>query len=170
MEKDKLLDIASEAGYDVVETTSGVNGYPADLKYAVTGFEDFESAQEFAKMNGLTLISLHKRDGWQLWERGGSVSEPYKNSAELFGENYSQFSIKDESSYFKDNVRPHLSDFDDIDSLKLFLEDQEEIIDEFISLEDDEIIIVKDGKYYDTYKKEVMSYSYDTHNYIICAI
>ena len=66
--EDKLFDIALLADYDVVETTSGINGYPKDLQYAITGFKYFDEAQEFAEENGLTLISLHKRDGVHLWE------------------------------------------------------------------------------------------------------
>lgn len=168
--EDKLFDIALLADYDVVETTSGINGYPKDLQYAITGFKYFDEAQEFAEENGLTLISLHKRDGVHLWERGKAVNEPYKNPAELFGENYSQFSFEDESSYFEDNVRPYLSNFDNMDDLELFLKNQSEIMDELSFLSVDQVVLLEDGEYYDTVDKEMMSYSYDTHNYTIGAI
>lgn len=56
-----------------VDTTTGLNGYPRDVRVAYTADtmaelrtmkEDFESAGY-----DVAVVQLHRRDGWALWER-----------------------------------------------------------------------------------------------------
>ena len=69
-------------GFEIVETTSSRSGYPEGLKWALTGFEDWEEAEEAAKALGGEIISLRRRDGQQPWTRDGRVFEPYTRTPE----------------------------------------------------------------------------------------
>lgn len=52
---------------EIVETTSSRTGYPEGLRWALTGFKDWEEAEEAAKALDGEIISLRRRDGQQLW-------------------------------------------------------------------------------------------------------
>jgi len=86
-----IRDISEHEGLDYVETTTGSNGYPENLKFAIVGFKTFEQAQEIADKYGLDIESFKRKDGWQLWSRNGSrMFSAFENSAEYFGDNYSE--------------------------------------------------------------------------------
>lgn len=74
---ESLENIAYEHGLELIETTSEASGYPRNLKKAIIGFDTFEEAQELADRYGLTVREFTKRDGWQLWVRGGRMWEEY---------------------------------------------------------------------------------------------
>ena len=69
-------------GYEIIETTSSRSGYPEGLKWALTGFEDWDEAATAAKDLGGEIISLRRRDGQQLWSRDGKAFEPYTRTPE----------------------------------------------------------------------------------------
>lgn len=69
-------------GHEIIETTSSRSGYPEGLKWALTGFEDWDEAEMAAKDLGGEIISLRRRDGQQLWSRDGKAFEPYTRTPE----------------------------------------------------------------------------------------
>ena len=167
MKKD-LAEIASENGLQLIDTTANSTGYPEWLQKAIIGFDTFEEAEELAKENGLSIEIFHKRDGWDLWYRTGSTAyEPFRRSAEDFGDDYSEFSKDDLEDFYENEVQPMVSEFDSFDDLRSFLDQNEKIKDEIEDAEDDEIVITCCGEYYDTIKERTMSYNYDSHRYAI---
>jgi hypothetical protein len=161
-------DIATENGLELIDTTSARNGYPQDLKKAIIGFDSFEQAEELAKENGLSIEIFHKRDGWDMWYRTGcQAHEPFERSADEYGDDYREFSKKDLEGFYENEVQPFVSDFDDFDSLRCFLDKMEKIKDEIEDAEDDELVLACCGEYYSTIKKRTMSYTYDTNHYAI---
>ena len=56
-----------------VDTTTGMNGYPQQLKVAHTAdtMGELRELKEAAEAEGheVTVLQLHRRDGWSLWER-----------------------------------------------------------------------------------------------------
>jgi len=56
-----------------VDTTTGMNGYPQHLKVAYTAdtMGELRELKEAAEADGheVTVLRLHRRDGWALWER-----------------------------------------------------------------------------------------------------
>lgn len=167
MNKD-LAEIASENGLQLIETTVNMTGYPEGLQKAIIGFDTFEQAEELAKENGLSIEIFQQHDGWDLWYRvGGPVGEPFRRSAEDFGDDYSEFSKKDLDGFYENEVKPMVSDFEDFDSLRSFLNMEEKIKDEIEEAEDDEIVITCCGEYYDTIKERPMAYHLDAHSYAI---
>ena len=152
----------------MIETTASRTGYPERLQKAIIGFDTFEQAEELAKENGLSIEFFRKRDGWNFWYRTGSTAyEPFRRSAEDFGDDYSEFSKDDLEDFYENEVQPMVSDFESFDALRSFLDQKEKIQDEIEDAEDDEIVITRSGEYYDTIKERTMAYSYDSHRYAI---
>lgn len=167
MNKD-LAEIASENGLQLIETTASRTGYPEGLQKAIIGFDTFEQAEALAKENGLRIEFFQQHDGWDLWYRTGcQAGEPFLRSAEDYGDDYSEFSKKDLEGFYENNVQPMVSDFEDFDSLRSFLNMEEKIKDEIEEAEDDEIVITCCGEYYDTIKERPMAYHLDAHSYAI---
>ena len=160
-------ELADNNGLQFIETTSGTNGYPQDLKPALIGFNDYEEAEEFAQEHGLQTYIFHKRNGWQLWQRSKPAYEPMIISAENYGDDYNMLLASELIKYFDNEVKPRLDDFDDIDSLKKFVDEQEIIMEELDLCNENEAVITYCGDYYDTVKVKSIEWSHDTHHYVI---
>lgn len=161
----------------IVETTIGMNGYPQCLKDAIVGFDNFEQAEELAEKHNLRITTLHKRDGWQLWERSSNTTyEPFKPTAQWYGDNYNTWRGEDVDVYFANEVKPKLEGFLDDGiiqgwcELESFFENEKEIVEHIESACDNELIVTRDGEYFDTIDAECMRWSFDTHNYIIALV
>lgn len=168
-----LRDVAEKEGLDYIETTTESNGYPANLKPALIGFETFEQAQEIAEKYGLNIESFERRDGWHLWSRDNRTAyKPYTISCEDYGDNYGEFEKMDEEDFMEREIDEALRyiKFDTLNDLERFVEEKREIWDEIEAMEDDEIVITSYGTYLETVKKHSMSWSHDTKHYIIGVI
>jgi hypothetical protein len=170
MKENKLLDAANEFGYHVVETTSAQNGYPELLKYGVMGFIDFAEAEDFAKSNGLTLRYIQKKDGWNLWVRRGIATTPYDRSNDFNDGDWRSFTSYSQKDYYENEIKPMLEEFNDIDSLEYFIENQKEIMDNLDNIDENEMVITHCGKFDDVIDRYPISFSYDTWNYDIIAM
>lgn len=166
--KDSLEFIAYENGLELIETTSERNGYPANLKYAIIGFNSFEEAEKIAKDNNLSIEIFTKNDGWQLYYRTGNrVHEPFKNGADNYGDIYSELSSEDVDTFYEEEVKPCIDNFNDLDSLSDFIKNQKEILEKLELIGDDEKIITCDGCYYETIQKTSMNFYFDTKTSVI---
>ena len=163
-----IQEIAEIENLELIETTTGNNGYPQNLKHAIVGFESFEQAQEIAEKYGLRIESFRRKDGWQLWERNYlTMYAPFQNSAEDFGDNYNEIDKIDESEFFEREIKPIINDFEDFESLETFIESKKKVWEEIQNMEDNELVITHYGEYYETISKESMVFSHDTWNSII---
>jgi len=162
-----LRELADNNALQFIETTSATNGYPQDLKPALIGFNDYEEAEEFAQEHGLQTYIFHKRDGWQLWQRSKPAYEPMTITSDDYGDDYNMFTHDELDDYFGNEVKPRLDDFDNMEELKKFLNNQEEIMDELDRCNENEAVITYCGDYYDTVKVKSIEWSHDTHNYVI---
>lgn len=168
MEKYELLrELADNNDLKFIETTSGNNGYPLDLMPALIGFENFDDAEEFAQEHGLQTYIFHKRDGWQLWQRSKPAYEPMTITSDDYGDDYNMVTPYELDGYYENEVKPRLDSFDDIDSLKNFVDEQESIMDELDRCNENEAVITYCGDYYDTVKVKSIEWSHDTHHYVI---
>lgn len=91
-EREILENIANEYDISLVETTIGMNGYPKQLRYALTDFKSFEQYCEIKDKYHLDELNLHRKDGWQLWERNNTWgNQPYTAEdyvEKISGDNY----------------------------------------------------------------------------------
>jgi hypothetical protein len=164
-----LETIAYEHGLDLIETTSDGNGYPRDLKYAVIGFETFDEAQELADRYGLTVREFKKKDGWQLWVRGGRTWGEY-DYEQVMSEGYINENVKtyrhtDAESVMSD-LREQLQ-YASLCDMKTLIENAEEVLEKLDDCQPDEFIVTCCGEYDATYLRKTMCYSYDSSCYAI---
>ena len=169
-----INEIASENGLHVINTTTGLNGYPQFLKKAIIGFENFEQAENLAEEYHLDIEIFTKRDGWQLWNRDNNHAyDAFDRSASDYGENYQQF----ESNMSQDDFLQQIgaADFihglaheeDGLDRIEDYIKGIRELYDEIVIADDDEIVIAEGDVYVETIKEQTMQYSYDTKHYVI---
>lgn len=157
-----LREIAEENGLSYVTTTGKSSGYPSDLSTAIIGFKNFEEASEFAKENNLELVTLKRRDGWDLWARTGTATHEYELSADDFGCDCVQIGPCTAEEFFDLACRSELFDlpeaYNTLQDIADFLKKKEEILNEVEVLEEGEFVVIKSGNYYKTIKQHVMSY------------
>lgn len=163
-----LEDIAYENGLEYVTTCAkGNNGYPSNLMGAIIGLENIEEARDLARIYNLDIIYLHKRDGWNMYERIDYVTEAIRPKAEWYGDDFNFYTSKDAEDYFENEVKPFFGEFDNFESLQDFINEQKEVAEELRNIDDTQIVITCQGRYYDTIDKECMKWSYDTHTFVI---
>ena len=164
-----LEEIAYEHGLDLIETTSEMNGYPRNLKKAIVGFSTFDEAQRLADMYDLTVQEFTRRDGWQLWVRGGRMYEEY-DYVQIWRDN-ANTDITTYSPGEEDEVMCELKYFlehcDDLNDMRCYINNTEDVLDALNGCEDNQIVVTSYGKLEGVYECKVMSYSYDTHQYVI---
>lgn len=161
--------ICDEQDLEAAEITTGTNGYPRGLRGAVLlggSGKTIEQMQELAEMYGVELVSLHRRDGWQLWESEGWTSDlyDYVAFADQHNDNLHYWeSYKD----YADELREYASDMDDEDLKQQFLDAADKV--EGWTLEPNEFLYCEQGYPYltdpDKADRMVDHFSYDTHNY-----
>jgi PAS domain-containing protein len=166
----ELEDIAQEHNLEIVRTTAAYNGYPECTQPAIVGFDNFAQAEALAKEYDLRIVTLHKRDGWEWWTRGDNAYEPLRPTANWYGDDSSEFTSCDYDNYFAEEVRPTLEYTQNLEELEELIKRHREIMEEIQAADEDQLVIVCDGYYYETIDKEVMQWSYDTHNYIIAIL
>ena len=163
--------IAERYGLEVIETTTDKNGYPKDLQNALVGFDTFEDAQDVAEEYGLRITTFVRKDGHEFYYRNNNTTyEPLHIRAEDYGDDYKVFDKNHHKNYYKNEVRPYLSDFDNIDDLFDFVNEQMNIITELENIGNDELVIVRDGEYYETIERNTMCWEHDDEIVIIGVI
>lgn len=162
-----LAEIADIEGLRYVETTSGTNGYPENIQDAIVGFDNWQQLEKVAEKYKLEAINLHKRDGWQLYERQGIATEPFINGSNDYGDDY--FECDDADTYQEqvmEDVFPYLelSTFEDVEK---WVKEIKEVYNELLTCGENEIVITYQGRFFEKINEVSMNFSHDTHNYII---
>lgn len=170
MKKVDLTQIV-EHWHKIVDTTTNQTGYIENLKQAIVGFEDFQEAEEFAQKYGLRITTFYKEDGWNLYVRNSNTTtSPLHITAEDYGDDYCQYERNQANDFFELEVKPRIDKFDDIYELADFVEDSKYTYDELIFLDEDEILILRNGWRYDCIEKDLMRWQHDTKEWIIGVI
>lgn len=169
-----INEIASENGLMVIDTTTGLNGYPQGLKKAIIGFEDFEQAENLAEEYHLDIEIFTKRDGWQLWSRDNNRAyDAFERSASDYGENYQQFEANMSQNDFLQQVGAASffegleEEEDGLDIIEEYTKDLRVLYNAIAKASDDEIVIADGDVYVETIKEKTMQYSYDTKHHVI---
>jgi hypothetical protein len=82
--KTSFEEYAYENALDIITTTEGMNGYPRNLKNAVSGFDSFEEAKRCARETGGTVCLVSRRDGHEFWKNCGLTYGPIEISESWF--------------------------------------------------------------------------------------
>jgi len=169
MTTEQIIEESARMELQKIEITYGMNGYPERLgDVGIIGFENMDSASAFAKEYGLQTHCFKKRDGWQFWETTGTFYISYTSDDLLkdLGDNY-QYADSDHS-FYAEQLAEIAKRFDgDFTELEAKIKDIKEIIEAVAGCKDDEIVIVTNGKYYETVSQSFMSYHEDVWSYAI---
>ncbi|MBQ7211102.1 MAG: hypothetical protein IJS19_00305 [Muribaculaceae bacterium] len=162
MEQD-FYQLAADYDLDVVNTTAARNGYPEQIRTALTSFDNFERAKQIAERENLRLVWIDKRDGQQLWHRGNSAYEPMTITADDYGEDWHMY--YSEAEWLEDRKRQLKEDVEWLspEALPLYvfqwLEETNDISDRAENLNDREAII------YNSANRECHIVKYETINF-----
>lgn len=166
---DVLVDYFKNEGLSNHEITYGMNGYPkGPFDRAIIGFTSFEQAAEMAEITGLQITLFEKRYGHSFYQNKGRMNRALTSDDYLqdLGDNYSQADSNNE--YYKEQLVEIASNFDgDFDDLKAAIKQIEEIITEVNNCDDNQVVIVRNGSYYETVNREMMMYHEDVTNYAV---
>jgi hypothetical protein len=167
-EKD-IYEIAEQEFLVVVSTTSEFSGYPKNVRQALIGLEDFKIATELAEKYDMDIVYLKRKNGQQLYTRTGDRAyEAIKISPDMFGDDYGEATLSDEATFIQCNIQ--IENFSDLNKLKTHIENMLELFEELEKLDEDEILITYRGDYYDTFKKEQMTFYHDSNTLTIALI
>lgn len=146
-----------------------MNGYPEHVHRGYVGFESFRQAEEFAKKYDGTVVELVRRDGHDFWTSRGMIFGMLEVGADTFGDDYSMESDGENWLSSCLDVIRDLCNEDDItlDGLSDALKQMKEISDKIENLEEDEAVLLYEGKYYDTIRTKTMMYSEDVFTHTV---
>lgn len=167
MTQDEILEQGKNTGLIAIQITYGNNGYPQGLgDWGLTGFENFQDAEQFANENAVEVTLFSIRDGHQLWKKHGYTNKPLSSDDYLndLGDNYSEISLENEVDFVKDEIQTLLSN-GDFEKAKSLIDYLIEVEGKSNELEDDEILIKGDS--FENVKKEMMSYHEDVTTWAI---
>ena len=166
MTREKCYDLAEQLGLDIVSVTSSANGYPQNLQLALIGFDNFDQAEDVANANDLTIVSLYKRDGWNLWAEQGAACGPIKLGAEDYGDDYMSFDSSWDEEDLTDDLRRAIDGIEELDDIFTIVDFYKKFKEELDDTSDDEQVIARmyDADTIEIIKKEVMSWHDDANS------
>lgn len=94
--------LAAERNLDAVTITKGMNGYPEGLYEAVSGFNTFDEAEDFARQTNGEVVLLSRRDGYQFWSNCEAIDAPIELDAQFVGNDEEVFENKHADEWFSD--------------------------------------------------------------------
>lgn len=164
-----MESIAYENGLELIETTSEKNGYPKNLKNAIIGFKTFYDAQKLADKYDLTVQEFTRRDGWQFWVRVGRMWEEYDYAQILKDDERANIKIYSSGEVLDvmEELKYFLGICDGLGEMRRLINNTEKVLDALNSCGDNQFVVTSFGKLEGVYNRKVMSYSYDTRNYVI---
>ena len=162
--------ICDDYELEAAEITEGMNGYPRGLRGAVllSGCgKTIDEMKELADLYGVELVSLTRRDGWQLWESQGWTWDLY-DVEDFMQANNDNLHSWDSYKEYAEELREYANGGDmDEDMKQQFLEAAE--MADGMELGENEFLYCEQGFPYltdpDKADRMVDHFSYDTHNY-----
>lgn len=163
MNREKCYELAVKFGLDVVSIVNATNGNPLNLQLALTGFGNFEQAEEVACANGLTIVLLLKRDGHYWWKKLNIAQGPIILKAEYYGDDYISFDSSWNKRDIIDNIRGAIDESTNLDEIFDIIDFFKILKGELDDISEDEIVIARkyDASSIEVTKKEVMRYHID---------
>lgn len=163
-----IEDIADEQGLTIIETTTGSNGYPQELKKALIGFETFEDALAIADDCGWRVTTFTRKDGWQLWSRDNNTTyQPMQISSADYGDDYMDWDNEEE---YLEELKVLMQNAESFAEMREIIESGEKVVDELSIKDDNEIVITCGNRYHETVRKSAMSWQNDGRYYEVGVI
>jgi len=178
-----IEEVSTAFNLDITETTTGVNGYPKQLRPVLSGFKSISEClmiKEVLEAEGHTVydLKLHKRHGWQLWERIDTLIRKGMFTTASDSDYYVDITIHDETEEIAFDIICRNRTFETLYEIKNAVSMTEDLAEE---LEDILADIDDDGQesvrvFYNPDQNcnidyyvhaDSTGYEYDTHEYSI---
>lgn len=171
-------DLAQTFNLDYEETTTGRNGYPENINWAITSssISELIELKEHLEGQGYKVeeLELHKKDGWSLWSRGNDILKLGKYTIAKDTDYVVKLDMNEDEGDIKNDILETL--FGDPDLLEIeSFEDLERIVksvnDFFSEIESEEgnitVFYSPDNNYAIDYvvSEDTNGYSYDSNYY-----
>lgn len=163
--------ICDDLNLEAAEITTGINGYPSGLRGCVLlcgSGKTIEQMQELTEMYGVELVSLHRRDGWQLWECEGRKDDLY---------DYAEYmDIRNDNLHWWNTAKAYVDELQEYAEQESDEKRKQEFFDAAdkvggLKLGNNEFLYCSEGYPYLTNPEKadrmVDHFSYDTHNYTL---
>ena len=173
MSKEKIIkEFIEENGLRVIETTTGNNGYPENIKKAVIGFNNIEiinnliNALDENDSEWIQIKSFKIRDGWHFHKEEGYRLDDYSinDYLNIAGDNYNKVDLDCEIDFLIENLNDVK---EDKESLKEIILKITELIELSESVNEDNEIIISNNGIYEIMQKRFMSFNHDVWTYNI---
>jgi hypothetical protein len=176
----KTFEYSEDNGLDYVETTNQSNGYPSNLRYALTfeSISELESHAEKLSEQGQDCqrVMLHRMYGWNLWHRQGADVRKGMFRKATSSQSTTEIDICDSADEIAFRIVTGYTQFDTLQELQRTTEQciffRNEIEDILSELEDNDqqsatVFYDPDQDYRIDYyaTDETASYTYDTYQY-----
>ncbi|MCI1720204.1 MAG: hypothetical protein LKM37_04165 [Bacteroidales bacterium] len=153
-------------GLKYIETTSDMNGKPADVQGAVIGFSDFAKAKQLAKKYNLKIEIFTKQKDCKFWYRTGKKAlNAFERSSKEYGKEYSQYRRGDAKYYIKDELemlKEIIENFDDFETIEEYISNSKRIAGQMENLKDNQLLIVGDCDNTEIVDKLTMNYEHNS--------
>ena len=161
--------ISDDYELECAEITEGMNGYPRGLRGCVLlngGDTTIEGAQAIADLYGVQLVSLRRKDGWDLWECQGNAYELYDYEEFLNSHDDNIYCFVTFSGYY-DTLVEFAEEAEDEEERQKLLDFADTIEEK--EMGENEFIWVNSSNltHYETEKEHCDHFSYDTWNYCL---
>lgn len=148
-------------GLSLDEVSANLTGSDYHRSYSVlTGFETFEQAQDVANKFGLAIRELRRRDGRHTWTDKNEASEAL-HPMEIYGDDFLFERYRkgyDAVADIVNELHGAIDGMDDEEAVE-FVKKYNEIIDDFVGLEDGAWVAVNENGVILTFEDEAMECS-----------
>ena len=167
-----LWQIAEYEGLHTVSVTESNNGYPTNVRTAITGFDSWEQAEDLAQQHGLQTVLLTQNFGWVLWYNRGWINEPPRIEPEDLGYNYILLNDFDEEEFTREFINLQEGCECNIEDIVEEAKAAQEVRDAAYYLEDDEAVFYGRNVAYDyeVVKLHPTAWEYDSRRYCVALI
>lgn len=171
--RETIEDFKANESANCVELTYGSNGYPefhgeCRKAFYEFGVETFEEIQEIAnKYPHAEIATIFWKDGWDLAKEIGWAHDLLEESADMFGDDYSEYSPND--SMFGEVIKDIVSDCDgDLfeleDKLSIVLSQLREANDAYSKAKDNQVVVMRGIEYIETMDRKTEYIRHITSN------
>lgn len=183
----------------LVDNTRGMNGYPERMSWSIIGFEDAkelekveqelnamlketvtkctdeEEREELVQLN-VVRQTLHKRDGWNLWEvQTDSATCACFDMRDKYAESAHYYSIYDKKCWTEKEIIENevinsgfLDDCETFENVEDIVSKAKDLWKKIENLEDSEILVRDEESGTDeVIKRYITEFSEDTHTYAL---
>lgn len=167
--KERLQDILDTqlgtAGLEVIETTASQRDDAVQTSWAVTGFDSYEQATQFAERNAMRLLWVDKHWRHKRWHRGNDYVRPMTIGIEDFGENhFGEFTaLGDINEHYSEELKDSMEDGGSLEDAERIVKQWRTCYDKLDAGGGGKVIITHDDDFYGIYDLHPTSFDGDKH-------